>query len=188
MVRKKLWLIGKGVAGRIQQNPFQFIITVLGLCVCAIASMVVLQYILGNGWQLTDTGKVVKTEHFALSEMALYLVIGVALIAFALANLIMLFRHLSRIRRKTYLTYKMFGCSMGMIFCLSFFELLFYTLLGGGLAAGLYLPVALWLKRMHCTVFPQAYWGLAVYAAAVLIAAVINSLMASGVRLNRREG
>lgn len=188
MMGKQWWLIQKGIFDRIRNNPFQFIVTVLGLCVCATTSIVVLQYVLENGWQLTDAGEVVKSEHFVLSELALYLMIGAALIAFALANLIMLFRHLSQIRRKRYLTYKMFGCAAGMLFCQSFFELMFYIILGGGLAAGLYALLATWLKQMYCTVFPQAYWGLAVYAAAASIAAAANSLMASGVRLNRREG
>lgn len=188
MMKKQCWLIARWVSKRIQNNPFQFVVTVLGLCVCAMTSIIVLQYVLEEACQLTDSGELVKSEHFVLYEAALYLAVGAVLIAFALVNIIMLFRHLAHIRRKTYLTYKMFGCPVGMLFCLSFFELLFYILLGGGLAAVLCLPLGSWLQRMHCVVFPQAYWGVAFYVGAVLIAAAVNSLIASGVRLNRREG
>lgn len=187
-MRKNFWLIVKEISNRIGKSPSQFVVTVLGLCVSAITSIVVLQYILGIGWQLTDSGGLVKSENFVPSEMALYLAMGAALIVFALVNLVMLFRHLSQVRRKTYQTYKMFGCPAGMIFCLSFSELLFYILIGGVLAAAVYAPIAEWMERMYYTVYPQAYWGLAVYAGAVLILAAASSLAAAGIRLNHREG
>lgn len=187
-MKKFFWLLGHNLSRVVRYSTAQFVVIILGLCASAIACVGSLQFVFDPYFQVDSAGNFSKIERIAWSNVASSMVIAAILIAFAMFNIIAIFRHLTGERRKLHLVYKMYGCSRGELFFLPMAEQTIYLILGGALAAGIYALIAGWLERMCCTVFPQAYWGLAIYAGVVLIAAAISSLTAAGARLNKREG
>lgn len=184
---KFLVILGRNIRDRICYTPAQFVITLFGLCVCAITCMVMLQIVMENLFEFNSTGDLVK-KGVGDGEAIVYTAVTAILIVLMLVNLIALFRHLTSSRRKKQIIYKMYGCTRSQLFFLSFSEEFFYLLLGGA-ASGLYAPLYIWQRQMHRVMFPQACWsGMILYSLSVLIVALISSFSAAGVRLNRREG
>lgn len=187
-MKKTIWLLGHDLSKRFRYSPVQVIITVLGLCISALTCIGCIQYILKDLFRIDEEGHIRMLDGIQRESVVVFAGIASLFLAFALVNVILLFRHLTGSRRKQYLIYKMYGCSRGELFFLPFAEQSIYLLLGGVLAVGIYVPTAAWLEHMYCTVYPQAYWGIAIYTGAVLIVSIVSSLTAAGVRLNKREG
>lgn len=187
-MKKDFLLLGRDLKNRVRHNTAQFVIVVLGLCVSAFTCMAAMHYFLSSIFEVNAQGEIIRPEKIEWASVAFAVMLVAVLFAFAFVNVFLLFRHLSRQQRKRRLIYKMYGCSAGELFFLSFAELMLYMVLGGAPAVGLYALAAGWMERMYCTMFPEAYWGIAIYGAFVLLLSIVISLTAGGVRLNRREG
>lgn len=187
-MKKYCWLLGHDLKNCVRRSVAQFVIVALGLCVSAFTSMVAVWYFLITIFEVDAQGEIIRPEKIEWASVAIIVMIVAVLFAFAFVNVFLLFRHLTSQQRKRRLVYKMYGCSARELFFLSFVEMTFYMVLGGVLAVGLYALASDWMERMYCAVFPQAYWGIAIYCVFVLLLSIAISLTAGGVRLNRREG
>lgn len=184
---KRFLLLVRDLKNRVRYSTAQFVIVVLGLCVSAFTCMAAMHYFLSSIFEVNTQGEIIRPEKIEWAVAFAVMLVAV-LFAFAFVNVFLLFRHLTSQQRKRRLVYKMYGCSARELFFLSFTELILYMVLGGAPAVRLYALAAGWMERMYCTVYPQAYWGIALYGAFVLLLSIVISLTAGGGRLNRREG